>query len=48
MKKKPQPPSYPAEFGEAYRTLGIVLGAEDFEQRMEALKYLINYHQQKD
>ncbi|MDO6389032.1 hypothetical protein Q4E40_02750 [Pontibacter sp. BT731] len=40
MKKKP-PKEYPPEFGEAYQTLGIVLGAPDFEGKMGLLKEMI-------
>jgi hypothetical protein len=32
---------------QAYQTLGIVLGAEDFDEKMEALKYLCAYYHEK-
>jgi hypothetical protein len=46
-KRKEDRPHYPEAFGNAYQTLGIILGAEDFDEKMEALKYLCEYYQRK-
>jgi hypothetical protein len=41
---KQDKPHYPPEHGNAYQTLGIILGAEDCDEKMEALKYLCEYY----
>jgi hypothetical protein len=47
--KKPKPlPSYPPEFGNAYQVLGIILGKEDFDEKMEALKSYCQGHQKPE
>jgi hypothetical protein len=43
-KRKEDKPHYPPEHGNAYQVLGIILGAEDCDEKMEALKYLCEYY----
>jgi hypothetical protein len=45
--RAPEIAPYPPGHEQAYQTLGIVLGAEDFDEKMEALKYLCAYYHEK-
>jgi hypothetical protein len=47
-RRKEDRPHYPEAFGNAYQTLGIILGKEDFDEKMEALKSYCQDQQRPD